>query len=126
MAETWISRPELEEVLGRDGADLLCRVSGGVPVYVPLKADVSTHLGRILGPFKLAALARVYGGMRITVPNGRKAEAHKNTIIGKLEAGLPYDKIALELGVTERYVRMVAQACRAPTTRQLSFFDPPA
>lgn len=123
MAETWVSRPELEEVLGKDGADLLCRVSGGVPVYVPIKADAATHLGRILGPLKLRALANIYGGMRITVPNGRKAEPFKNSIINKIESGLACDKIALEIGVTERYVRMVAQACRAPKARQLSLLQ---
>lgn len=121
MAETWISRPELEEVIGRDAAETLCRSYGGVPMYVPRKADLTCQLGRILGPLPLAALAAEYGGLRITVPNGRRGEPYKAAIARKLEDGHSYDKIALELGVTERYVRLVARA-RKVQPRQLSLF----
>ena len=121
MAETWISRPELEEVIGRDGADALCRTYGGVPVYVPRKADPACCLGRILGPLALSALSAEYGGLRITVPNGRRGEPYKAAIARKLENGRPHEEIALELGVTERYVRLIARSRRS-SPRQLSLF----
>lgn len=124
MAETWVSRAELEEVLGKDGADMLCRTSGGVPLYVPRSADASTFLGRLLGPLRLAALTTIYGGMRITVPNGRRAEPFKGRIIDLLQCGTSAEKIAMAVGVTERYVRMVARHCKAPQMRQLSLLSP--
>lgn len=114
MAEMWVSRVELEGVIGKDGANQLCRTYGGVPLYVPRRADNSTKLGRILGPFRLAALTAVYGGLRITVQNGRRAEPRKLCIINLLQAEISAEKIALCVGVTERYVRMVAQYCKVP------------
>lgn len=121
MAETWVSRPELEDVIGHDAADMLCRSYGGVPVYVPRKADPACQLGRILGVFALSALVAEYGGLRITVPNGRRGEPYKAAIARKLETGQPHEQIALELGVTERYVRLVARSHKSGP-RQLSFF----
>lgn len=112
MAENWISRPELEELIGREAADTLCRTSGGVPLHVPYSPDAGSRLGRLLGPGPLTALCAEYGGMRITVPNGRRPEPHKGAVIRLLEAGRPHGSIALELGVTERYVRMVAARMR--------------
>lgn len=84
MAETWVSRPELEDVIGRDAADTLCHSYGGVPVYVPRRADPACQLGRILGIFALSALVAKYGGIRITVPNGRRGEPYKTAITQKL------------------------------------------
>lgn len=121
MAETWVSRPELEDVIGHDAADMLCRSYGGVPVYVPRRADPACQLGRILGVFALSALVAEYGGLRITVPNGRRGEPYKAAIARKLEKGQPHEQIALELGVTERYVRLVARSHKSGP-RQLSFF----
>ena len=37
MSETWVSREELAEAIGDDGADLLCRAVGGVSTYIPRK-----------------------------------------------------------------------------------------
>lgn len=121
MAETWVSRPELEEVIGRDAAEALCRAYGGVPVYVPRRADPASQLGRVLGPLALSALAVEYGGLKITVPNGRRPEPCKAAIARKIEAGHSYEKIALELKVTERYVRLVARSQKT-RPRQLSLF----
>ena len=117
MAENWISRPELEEIIGREAANALCRAGGGVPLHVPYSPDPTSWLGRLLGPGPLAALCAEYGGMRSTVPNGRRPETHKRAVIRLLEAGHSHSSIALELGVTERYVRMLAAQVRGTSAQ---------
>lgn len=119
MAETWISRPELEDIIGRDAAATLCRCRGGIGTYVPRKPDADSLLGRIIGLGPLRALSAMYGGENITVPNGRRAEPFKGRILALLEAGRTCSAIALELGVTERHVRELASRVR-PRSRQLS------
>lgn len=119
MAETWISREELAEIIGRDGATLLCRTCGGVPLYVPVKVNMSCRLGRILPPHLMAALVDAYGGLTISVPNGKFCP-HKSTILRRLAKGEAHAAIALEVGVTERYVRRLASL--KTDDRQLSLF----
>ena len=121
MPETLVSRPELVTVIGKDAADVLCRTYGGVPVYVPQKVDPSGLLCRFIGVTAMKALCLEYGGLRITVPNGRKAEPFKGDIMRRLDEGRPHQAIALELGVTERYVRQLASNLNKGP-RQLSLF----
>ena len=33
----WVSRPDLEELIGREATEQLCEALGGVPFYVPIK-----------------------------------------------------------------------------------------
>ena len=121
MPETWVSRPELDMLIGKDAAEALCRHHGGVPVYVPRKPDPSAPLCLIIGPAAMRALCLEFGGLHITVPNGRKAEAFKGEIVRRLDEGKAHNAIALEVGVTERYVRLLASAhCKGP--RQLTLF----
>lgn len=119
MAETWVSRPELEDLIGRNAAEVLCRCHGGVPVYVPVKVDADSALGRIIGIGPLRVLSSLYGGESITVPNGRRTEPFKGRILALLEEGHSCAAIALELGVTDRHVRELASRAR-PRARQLS------
>lgn len=118
MAETWISLPELAALIGTDMAKTLCTVRGGTPLYVPASADAGHALAKIIGVRGMQMLCAEYGCRYITVPNGRKQEPHKGAIMERLERGQSHARIALELGVTERYVRMVA-AC-LPVARQLT------
>jgi len=121
MAETWISFPELADVIGQDMARTLCACHGGVPFYVPQRGRPGSELERIIGPCALAALAQEYGGMYVTVPNGRKAEPYKARAVSLLEQGHSPRKVALQLGLTARYVRRLAQICNGP--RQASLLD---
>ena len=99
MSETWVPREELEGLIGRDGAALLCREAGGVPIYVPVKTNPACRLGRILPQRQLAALVAAYGGTMIAVPNG-KFRPHKDVILKRLAQGEPHARIALDVGVT--------------------------
>lgn len=128
MAEIWVSYPELSDLIGADAARALCACLGGVPVYVPRKAaDAASArtLARIVGPRALDALCAAYGGAHIAVPNGRRAEPLKRRALAMLEAGRSRRDIALELGLTERYVRQLARQLRnaADTPRQCTLFD---
>ena len=118
MAETWISMPELTALIGADMAKTLCRLRGGTPMYVPASASAGHTIARTIGTKGMELLCAEFSGMYITVPNGRKQEPHKGEIMNRLEEGQSHSVIALELGVTERYVRMVASC--VPIARQLT------
>lgn len=118
MAETWISMPELTALIGADMAKTLCNLRGGTPMYVPATASAGHTLAGIIGTRNMELLCAEFPGMYITVPNGRKQEPRKGEIMSRLEEGRSHAAIALELGVTERYVRMVASC--VPVARQLT------
>ena len=90
MGELWVSHDELVDAIGDDGADLLCRAVGGVSTYIPRKPVAGSPLSAVLG-------------MK------RKGEPFKDRIVRMLETGKSPGRIALELGVTERYVRILAR-----------------
>lgn len=118
MAETWVSMPELTGLIGEDMAKTLCRMRGGTPMYIPATASAGHELAKTIGTRAMDLLCAEFSGMYITVPNGRKQEPHKGEIMNRLEQGQSHSAIALELGVTERYVRMVASC--VPVTQQLT------
>lgn len=122
MGEIWLSYPELIDLIGEDVARRLCAVHGGVPIYVPRRAAPGGKLERIVGLRALAELAAKYGGAYIAVPNGRKAERYKARVIALIDKGRPLRDIALELGLTERYVRRLA-ALSGKRVRQCSLWD---
>lgn len=109
MGELWVSHDELAEAIGDDGADLLCRAVGGVSTYIPRKPVAGSPLSAVIGPERMEKLCAAFGGLRVTLPNRRKGEPFKDRIVRMLETGKSPGRIALELGVTERYVRILAR-----------------
>ena len=68
----------------------------------------------VLGIKAFQKLCLLYGGMRITVPNRRRDTPLRGEILRRLgEKENPRD-IAVSMGVTERYVRMLARERRKP------------
>jgi len=122
MASTWVSFGELSGLIGIDMATVLCRMQGGVDIHIPKMVTPQSPLARYIGYTALRALASVYGGTNIIVPNHRKDEPKKHQVLSMLDAGMRARDIALELALTERYVRHVA-ACARPGIRQVSLFD---
>ena len=118
MAETWISLAELKMIIGDDAAGTLTLIRGGVSFYLPQQEDITNSLAGLIGLPAMAALCREFGGRYITVPNGKKPEPHKGAVITMLEGGSSHRDIAGKLGVTERYVRIVARYM--PRAKQLS------
>ena len=115
----WVSLPELTGILGKDMAKTLCVVRGGVELYIPKAASATHDLARIVGMHGMVVLCAEFGGQTITVPNGKHPEPQKQAIVKRLEIGHSQRKIALELGVTERWVQMVASAVQGNTQCRL-------
>lgn len=108
MSETWVSYGELADTIGDTGASLLCAAVGGASMFIPQAPVKGAYLTALLGEERMGRLCAGFGGLRIVVPN-RRREPYKARIVRMLEAGKSPFAIALELGVTERYVRIVAQ-----------------
>ena len=109
MGELWESHDELVDAIGDDGADLLCRAVGGVSTYIPRKPVAGSPISAVLGMKRMERLCAAFGGLRVTLPNRRKGEPFKDRIVRMLSSGKSPGNIALELGVTERYVRILAR-----------------
>lgn len=117
----WISRPELESLIGKEAAETLCFAYGGVPFYVPVRPKKGMDLAKVIGFDKICALCSIYGGSYITVPLGAKPQPHKGRIIALLNEGRTPPQIARTLGTTERYVRVIASQYRRKP-KQLTLF----
>ncbi|WP_165078091.1 MULTISPECIES: RNA helicase [unclassified Desulfovibrio] len=122
MGATWISWAELAGLIGNDATQALCSTLGGVSLYVPMQADASGDLARIIGVPALRKLVEVYGGDMIAVPNRRKEGPRKGKILDMLDRGMAARDIALSLDVTQRYVEYLAKSAR-PGARQGSLLD---
>ena len=118
---TWISRPELAALIGADAARTLCRLYGGVSQHIPYAAAPDHPWSRVIGMAAMRAVCAAHGGTSIVPPNGRQPEPHKQAIVKMLAAGHSHRAIALELGVTERWVQMVANATRGPAQLPLPY-----
>lgn len=105
MSERWVSFPELESVIGRADAEALCRAYGGVAKYLSRQPDAAHPFAPIIGMTKLQILADYAGGWHLALPNLRRPEAQKNRILDLLDRGEPHEQIALDCGVSERWVR---------------------
>lgn len=115
----WVSYPALRDMLGETAATALCTHHGGVPLYVPRTAQADSKLARIVGVACLELLCAAYAGEWITVPNARKTAPRKGDVMRLLDDGISPAQIALQLGLTERYVRQVASVYK-PAPKQLS------
>ena len=77
--------------------------------YIPRKPVAGSPLSAVLGMKRMERLCAAFGGLRVTLPNRRKGESFKDRIVRMLSSGKSPGRIALELGVTERYVRILAR-----------------
>ena len=118
MSEVWISCAELEETIGKAGASLLCAAVGGASMFIPRAPVKGAYLTALLGEERMGRLCA--GFVRIVVPN-RRREPYKARIVRMLEAGKSPVAIALELGVTERYVRILARQVKEQPSPQMQF-----
>ena len=88
--------------------------------YIPRKPVAGSPLSAVLGMERMERLCAAFGGLRVTLPNRRKGEPFKDRIVRMLENGKSPGRIALELGVTERYVRILARQVRNSPSRRCS------
>lgn len=112
MGELWVNYSELADAIGEDGAEKLCRAVGGVSTYIPRTQSEGSPLCGVIGAERMKRLCSAFGGLRVTLPNRRRSEPSKVRIARLLESGKSPGAVELEIGVTERYVRMIASRCK--------------
>ncbi|MDR2075624.1 MAG: hypothetical protein LBP61_01635 [Desulfovibrio sp.] len=118
----YLSVFDLRRVLDRRQADLLCRVWGGVSTYLPVEPDPRHDFAGVLGRQGMAILCAAFGGQNVTLPNANHM-SKKSEIVARLERGESPRLIALELKVTERWVRHLAAAHQRPAAVQGSLLE---
>lgn len=106
MASIWISRPDLEDLIGAEAALKLLTAYPGRSVYVARKIDKFTH---IVGPVAAEILQAEFVGCEPMLPSAAaKPPTLKARIIKLLEQGWTYGEIVTELQCTSRHVEGVA------------------
>ena len=98
MGELWVNYAELADA--------------GVSTYIPRTQPEGSPLCGVIGMERMRRLCSAFGGLRVTLPNRRRSEPSKVRIARLLESGKAPGAVALEIGVTERYVRMIASRCK--------------
>lgn len=118
---------DLALLVGRDATLRLAHVCGGLDrVYIP-RVPTSSHAWKsVLGDEAWSRVVDAYGGQRLDLPRGCFLNVRKREIITLAEQGVPHRQIALQVHVTERYVRGVLQGMqirRGEDPRQCRLFD---
>lgn len=119
---SWVAAEDLKELLGQEAAEALMQKRGGVDIFVPQKITAEHALAKLLGVAAAARLCNAYAQTYITVPNGRKQKPKNGAARELLAKGVPARDVALELGLTERYVRDILARARE-TPEQASLFS---
>jgi hypothetical protein len=93
---------------------------GGLPVYVPMRADPDHQIARIAGQKVAEVLSRLYGGERILMPLGAafRRERLRRRIAELKAAGLNNCEIARRLGVHLRQVQRLSQVDQSHESAQ--------
>ena len=109
---------EIAETTKAEIAWRLMETFGGTKLYIPKVIDKDHELSKALGFENAQSLIKNFGGIVEDIPNGAALRS-KKIAIHEMEGSTK--KIARELGVTERWVRMV----KNPTLdeRQEKLFD---
>jgi hypothetical protein len=109
VASIWISRIDLENLIGQDAALALLTAYPGRSVYVPGKRNVD-KLVPIVGAVAAEVLQAEFGGCEILLPSTvARPRTLKDRIIERLEQGLTYGQIVVELQCSFRHVFGVAR-----------------
>ncbi|MGE4442535.1 MAG: hypothetical protein AB7D27_13760 [Desulfomicrobium sp.] len=109
MASIWISRVDLENLIGPDAALALLTAFPGRSVYIPGKRNVD-KLVPIVGAVAAEVLQAEFGGCEIMLPSAvARPRTLKDRIIERLEQGWTYGEIVVEVGCTLRHVFGVAR-----------------
>lgn len=95
------------KLIGRDGAERLCRHYGGVSFYIPHTPKESHAWAQIISQPAWEALCGDYGGTRLTLPRGEQGLKRARVLELLNTGGVSVRQIALRTGATERYVSML-------------------
>lgn len=116
------SMTRIAEVIGEEATLRLVAAYGGVKgVYIPRGSNTGHSWSRVVGQENWDLLCARFGGRSLDLPRGVFIKLKKQAILELGAEGVPQRKIALRLGVTERYVSHVL--CLVPNRRQLKLFQ---
>lgn len=101
---------QIARVVGPRKAIVLADALGGVKTYIPKHPGADHPISHLIGHDAARALAEIYGGFEVVIPRGVYRDLKKAAI---MDAAGSRRQVALALGVTERYVRKVANATKA-------------
>jgi hypothetical protein len=108
MASIWISKVDLEELIGVDATQALLSAYPGRSVYVPGKRNLD-KLKPIVGPVASEVLRYEFGGCELMLPSAvARPRTLKDQIIERLEQGQTYGEIVAELRCSYRHICGVA------------------
>lgn len=100
---------QIARIIGPRRAIALADALGGVVTYIPKAPGADHRLSQLVGHEAALALAEVYGGLEVVIPRGVYRNLKKAAI---MDTAGSRRQVALALGVTERYVRKVANAAK--------------
>jgi len=105
---------ELSQILGEEQLLRFLQRFGGTVLYVPLNPGVNHPITGVLGVRGAAKFASHFGGTTVCIPLGRKwvRAKQKKIIQGLLERKATCGQVALRVGCTQRWVRMVEKEAR--------------
>ena len=115
------SLQDVAETLGLRVAVALIEHFGGLEVKFPVAPRPDHPVINALGETDGYALCDFLAGQQIYVPHGKPARSLRAEVIALDAAGLDRATIARQIGISQRYVRMLIN--QRPDTRQLSLFD---
>jgi hypothetical protein len=119
MASIWISRVDLEDMIGEEAAEALLTEFSGRRIYIPAKVE-SEKFSPIIGSVANEILSREFRGYEVCLPSLRKTPTKKERIITMLEAGHSADEIAVAAECSLRHVAYCKQdaGLTQPTPRK--------
>lgn len=107
MASTWLSTPDLVDLIGEDAAIRLCQEYGGLCVYITKRPETS-KLVPTIGHVAAESLCAAFGGEEIMLPALIRRPQIKEKIVVLLRAGVSYAEIARECRCSYRHVAGIA------------------
>lgn len=112
MGELWVNYAELADAIGEDGAEKLCRAVGGWSTYIPRTQP--GRLSALRGHRHGTDEAAVFGVRRVAGDAAQQEAQRALQGTDRAAAGIRQGAGGrrLEIGVTERYVRMIASRCK--------------
>jgi hypothetical protein len=109
MASIWISRVDLEDLIGQDAALALLTAFPGRSLYIPRKHNAD-KLVPLIGAVAAEILRFEFGGCELTLPvSAARPRTLKDSIIELLEQGRTYGEIVAKLKCSTRHVQGVAR-----------------
>ncbi len=109
MARSYISFPQLVDIIGIVDATALCKQHGGCAVYIAKRPEKCALVG-IICAVAVESICAELGGEEYMLPLGPfRRVPIKEAVAAMLEAGFSHTEVARECGCTARYSAMVAR-----------------